>query len=297
MALDFKAALAASDSDLPYAYSDTQIMLYALAIGMGRDPLDTREIDFVYERRLKIIPTVATVLAWGARDIRKLGVDYSKVLHGEHKLALHQPLPTRAEILVNTRTKAIHDKGKDRGALIVSVLEALEKTTRAPLFTQEMTHFARADGGFSDVDGDSGPAPAPHPLPQRAPDYQCEMPTTPNQALLYRLLGDRNALHADVEAARTSGFERPILHGLCTYGACCYAVVKTVCDFDPSRIVQFDVRFSAPMFPGETLIVDMWRDADIVSFSAGTKERRVMVINNGRCVLRAPSANTQRSAP
>jgi acyl dehydratase len=289
MTFDFKSAMAAADQDKPYAYADTPLMLYALAIGMGRDPLDAREIEFVYEKQLKIVPTVATVLALGARDIRTLGVDYSKVLHGEQKLTLHQTLPARAEMLVSAHTKAIYDKGRDKGALIVSVIDACEKHTRAPLFTIETAHFARADGGFSQTSGDSGPAPAPHRLPQRTCDHQCEIPTTPNQALLYRLLGDRNALHVDVDAARAAGFERPILHGLCTYGACCYAVIKTICDYDPTRILQFDVRFSAPAFPGETLVVSMWRDGDVVSFSAAAKERNITVINNGQCVLRPTS--------
>jgi acyl dehydratase len=295
MAFNFETAMAAADHDLPYAYSDTQIMLYALAIGMGRDALDPQEIDFVYEKHLKIIPTVATVLALGARDIRKLGVDYSKVLHGEQKLTLHRPLPARGEMLVSAKTKAVYDKGKDKGALIVSVIDAFEKTTRAPLFSQETSHFARADGGFSHMGGDSGEAPAPHTMPSRKPDLECEVATTSNQALLYRLLGDRNVLHVDVEAARTSGFDRPILHGLCTYGVCCYAIVKTICDYDPSRIAQFDVRFSAPVFPGETLIVSIWRDANVISFRASTKERNVVVINNGHCLLHATSDTGARA--
>jgi len=287
MPLHFQTALALKDTDLSYAYDDARMMLYALAIGMGRDPLDTGELPFVYEKELKVVPTAATIMAWGARDIRTLGVDYAKVLHGEQKLTIHRTLPPRANLLVNTYTTAIYDKGQDKGAVIVSAIDLFERTSRAPLCTLETTHFARGDGGFSSESGDSGEARAPHRLPTRPPDYECELPTLPHQALLYRLLGDRNVLHADIEAARAAGFEKPILHGLCTYGICCHAVLRTICDYDSDLIRQFDVRFSAPVFPGETLRVRLWRDGDIVSFDALVPTRNVVVINNGRCVLRA----------
>jgi acyl dehydratase len=297
MPFDYHAALAAADRDLAFSYSDTQIMLYALAIGMARDPLDSKEIDFVYEKSLKIVPTAATVLAWGARDIRKLGVDYAQVLHGEQSLTLHAPLPPSARLRVDTRTKAIYDKGRDKGALIVSTIDAFDAESGQPLFSQDVTHFARGDGGFREHTGvDCGVPPAPHALPRRAPDLIVETTLAPNQALLYRLLGDRNILHADTQAARTAGFEKPILHGLCTYGVCCYAIMRTVCDYDPTRITRFDARFSAPIFPGETLCVSLWQDGPVVSFTATAKERGVTVINNGYCLLQPPG-QALREAP
>ena len=288
MPIDFAAAMAAHDDDLTYAYDDAKTMLYALSVGMARDPLDEQELAFVYEKHLVALPSMATVIASGARDVRTLGVNYALILHGEQKLTLHRPLPVSASLLVNTRTKGVYDKGAGKGAIIVSEIAIRLAETQEPLCTLETTHFARDDGGFSATSGDSGTAPAPHPLPDRAPDHRCVMPTTPVQPLFYRLLGDRNILHADPDAARAAGFDRPILHGLCTYGICCHAIVKTLCDYRPELIRQFDVRFSAPVFPGETLAVEMWRDGDTVSFRALAEERGAVVINNGRCVIGQP---------
>ena len=285
MALDYNTAMAAQESDLPYAYDEYKTMLYALSVGMGRDPLDTHELEFAFEKNLRALPTLATVIAFGARDVRKLGVDYAKVLHGEQKLTLHRSLPVAAMLLVNVRTKGVYDKGADKGALIVSETAIRLADSNEPLCTLQGTHFARGDGGFSAKTGDTGTPPAPHPIPDRAPDLTCVLPTTANQALLYRLLGDGNVLHADPEAAQFAGFEKPILHGLCTYGICCHAVLKTVCDYRCEMIKSFDVRFSAPVYPGETIRVEMWRDGETVSFRALVEERNVVVINNGRCLL------------
>lgn len=285
MAIDFFSAIAANSKGQHFSYTDSQTMLYALAVGMGRDPLDERELSFVYEKNLQAIPTLATVIAWGARDVRTLGVDYGKVLHGEQRLTLHQPLPIAADLIVNARTKSIHDKGLGKGALIVSEIKIFDATSGAQLCTLEPTHFARGDGGFSAVSGDSGPADPPHIVPNRVADATCELETSAEQPLLYRLLGDRNILHVDPEAARAAGFDRPILHGLCTYGMCCHAVLKTMCEYRAELLRQFDVRFSAPVYPGDTLRVEMWRDGDTISFRALAKERNVIVIDNGRCVV------------
>jgi acyl dehydratase len=285
MGIDFHAAMAARSDGLARSYDDARTMLYALAIGMGRDPLDPRELPFVYEKDLRAVPTLASVIAFGAYDVRTLGVDYARVLHGEQRLVLHRPLPIAAELAVTTRTKSLHDKGPGKGALIVSQTLISDAATGEPLCTLEPTHFARGDGGFAAETGDSGPAPRPHALPERAPDAGCELATTPEQPLFYRLLGDRNPLHADPEAARAGGFERPILHGLCTYGMCCHAVLKTMIDYRADLIREFDVRFSAPVMPGDRLAIDLWRDGDTVSFRARVPDRAVTVIDNGRCLL------------
>lgn len=285
MALDFEMAMAAGSRDQPYSYTDVQTMLYALSIGMARDLPNEQELQFVFEKDLCAVPTMGTVAAWGARDVRTLGVDYSKVLHGEQKLTLHKPLPVAADVLVDTRTKGIYDKGKDKGALIVSEIAIRLADDGDPLCTLETTHFARGDGGFSEAGGDSGRPAPPHSIPDRPADHICHMKTTISQPLYYRLLGDRNVLHADPKAAEAAGFDRPILHGLCTYGICCHAVLKTICNYDPAMITQFDVRFSSPVFPGETLVVKMWADDAIISFRARSLERDIVVINNGRCIV------------
>jgi acyl dehydratase len=285
MPLDYHQAMAARTTGLTRSYDDARTMLYALAIGMGRDPLDRRELDFVFEKGLRAMPTLATVIAFGAYDVRTLGVDYPKVLHGEQKLVLYRPMPVAAELTVETQTKSLHDKGPGKGALIVSQTRITDAATGEALCMLEPTHFARGDGGFSEGVGDSGPAPEPHRLPDRTPDAVCVLTTTPEQPLFYRLLGDRNPLHADLDAARAGGFDRPILHGLCTYGMCCHAVLKTMLDYRSDLIREFDVRFSAPVMPGERLRVDLWRDGESVSFRAVALDRNVSVINNGRCLL------------
>jgi acyl dehydratase len=286
MALDFAAAMAATRQNLSYRYGEAQTMLYSLATGFCDNPLDDSERAFVDEDGLRASPTLATVIAWGARNVRDLGVDYAKVLHGEQKLILHRPLPAAAEILADTRTKGVYDKGAGKGALIVSEISIRDAASNAALCTLETTHFARGDGGFSATSGDSGTPPPPHPIPGRPADVSCEIATDRRQALFYRLLGDRNRLHLDPEIARAAGFERPILHGLCTYGVACRAVLREVCAYRAEAIAEFGARFSAPVYPGETLRFQFWQDSDVVSFVAHVAERNALVLNNGRCVLR-----------
>jgi acyl dehydratase len=151
------------------------------------------------------------------------------------------------------------------------------------LFTLGSTMFFRGDGGFG---GTSEGAPAPHPLPDREPDAMCDMPGRPDQAMVYALCGDRNPLHRDPEFARKAGFDRPILHGLCSYGIACHGVLKTLLDYDHTRLTGFDVRFSSPVFPGETQTVEMWQDGNVISFRVRIKERDIIAINNGRCTIR-----------
>jgi acyl dehydratase len=151
------------------------------------------------------------------------------------------------------------------------------------LFTIVSSIFARGDGGFG---GSPDGGPALHPIPDRAPDLVKECDTRPDQALLYALSGDRNPLHRDPAFAKMVGFPRPILHGLCSYGTACRAVLSTVARYQPERVKQFDVRFSKPVFPGETLVVEMWQDGGVISYRASVKERPgTVVLNNGLCLL------------
>ena len=174
------------------------------------------------------------------------------------------------------------DKGEDKGALIHVERAISNADTGEPLVTIIHTSFCRADGGF----GESfGPQFTPHELPRRAPDEVIEAPTRPDAALLYRLNVDRNPLHADPDVAARAGFPRPILHGLCTYGTTCRAIITNVLGHDASKIVGYDVRFSSPVFPGETVLVDVWKDGNVVSFRARLKEREIVAINNGKCTL------------
>jgi len=266
-----------------FTYTDRETMLYALGVGMGRDPMDEAELKYVYETPdMRTVPTMATVISWGQRTLAKADLNWLMIVHGEQRLELHKPLPAAATIVANGRVTGAVDKGADKGALVISETEIFDKATGDHLCTLGSTIFARGDGGFG---GPSDGAPPVHPVPDRAPDMSCELETRADQALLYRLSGDRNPLHADPAFAKAAGFPRPILHGLCTYGTACRAVLKTACDYDHTKIKGFDVRFSAPVFPGETIITDMWKDGNVLSFQCRLKERDVTVIKNGKCTL------------
>lgn len=285
MPLDYDHAMGVASQDLEFAYDDRKTMLYALAIGMARDPMDRRELDFVFEKNLLAVPTLATVISPGALDVRRLNIDYAQMLHGEQRLTMHRPLPAAARIKVDTRTISLHDKGAGKGALIVSEIAIRDALTGEAYCTLNPLHFARGDGGFAMDDRASAPPPQAHGIPDRPPDRQHVLQTRPDQALLYRLLGDRNELHIDPDVAAEAGFERPILHGLCTYGMCCHAVLAKMCDYDAARLRSFEARFSAPVIPGDNLTIDLWRDGDVVSFEASVRERGVKVIRNGRALI------------
>ncbi|MBV8593433.1 MAG: MaoC family dehydratase N-terminal domain-containing protein, partial [Caulobacteraceae bacterium] len=200
-----------------FRYGDREVMLYALGIGLGADPLDENELAFVYEKGLKVVPTAATVLAAGARTApgpapamppghRPSEINYLMVVHGEQKVELHRPLPTTGSFTAESRTIGAFDKGADKGAVIVSETVWTDEAG-AKVATLTSSTFARGDGGFG---GPSEGAPPPHANPSRAPDLSLDFATRPDQALLYRLSGDRNPLHSDPASARRSGFPRPI---------------------------------------------------------------------------------------
>lgn len=284
MALNYEEVMARSEIDIPFSYSDVETMLYALSIGMGRDPLHKKELPYVYEQggEPRTVPTLATVLVPNMFP-RDLGWNYSQVLHSEQRMHLYRPLPAAADLLINKRVVDAFDRGPTRGALIVLEAEGRLASDDTVLFTLGSTIVARGDGGFG---GPPGKGPTPHRAPRREPDLSCDIETRSDQALIYRLSGDRNPLHADPLAARAAGFERPILHGLCTFGVACKAILQTICDYDYTLVEQFDGRFSAPVLPGDTITTDMWQDGNIVSFQCTAGERDVVVLRNGKCTLR-----------
>jgi len=283
MALSYDELVSTSIHDIPFSYTDRDAMLYALSIGMGRDPLNRRELPYVYEQGspLRTVPTLATVLVPDMFP-PDLGWDYAQVLHSEQRMHLYRPLPPAADLLINKRVVDAFDWGPARGALILLEAEGRFANDDTVLFTLGCTVMARGDGGFG---GPSGKGPTPHRTPRRDPDLSCDIPTRRDQALLYRLTGDRNPLHADPERAREVGFERPILHGLCTFGTACNAILKTICDYDYTLIEAVEGRFSAPVLPGDTITTDMWQDGNIVSFSCSVRERDAVVLRNGKCTL------------
>ena len=283
MAINYDEIMQLQATGTPFSYKDREVMLYALGIGFGRDPLNEAELSFVYENGLRTVPTLSTVVSWGSAIVGRTGINYLMVLHGEQRLTVHRPMPVAAEITADERGAGVFDKG-EKGAFVIIEKILRLKDTGEKLCTLSATTVARGDGGFG---GPKEGAPEPHPLPTRAPDIVHACDTRPDQAFLYALSGDRNPLHRDPRVAKMAGFPRPILHGLCTYGTACRAVISTVCNYDADRIAGFDGRFSAPVFPGETIVTEMWVDGNIVSFRSKVSERDVVVINNGKCTLAA----------
>lgn len=282
MAVTYESLMALASIGDEFTYTDRETMLYALGVGMGRDPMNADELPYVYENGLKTIPTMASVIAWGQRTIGQAGINYLMVVHGEQRLTMHKPLPSSGTIISDERVTGAVDKGPGKGALIFTEKVIRLKGSNELLCTTGGTIFARGDGGFG---GPSTGGPEPHAIPERKADVTCETDTRADQALLYRLSGDRNPLHSDPNIAKMAGFPRPILHGLCSYGTACRAVLQTICNYDHTMIAGFDVRFSSPVFPGETIVTEMWKDGNVVSFRSKVKERDVVVLNNGKCTL------------
>ena len=283
MAIDYDKIMSLETKNQKFSYSDRETMLYGLGVGFGRDPLNNEELKFVYERGLKTAPSMATVISWGAGNMRESGINYLLVLHGEQRLKMYEPLPYAADILVDSSVKGVFDKGKEKGALIITETDIKLKESEKLLCTLSSTTFARGDGGFG---GPSDGAPEPHQIPDRKPDDEFFADTEPNQALIYRLSGDRNPLHSDPEIAKAAGFDAPILHGLCTYGTACRTIISNVCNYDSTLIEEFNVRFSSPVYPGEKISTEIWKDDNVISFRCWVRDRNVMVLNNGKCVLK-----------
>lgn len=283
MALNYDQLMASAVDDLHLSYGDTETMLYAQSIGFGRDPVCQKELPYIYEqgRPLRTVPSMASVLVPDMFP-PDLGWNFTQVLHAEQRLQLHRPLPVAADLLVSKRIIDVFDRGPRRGAMILFEADGRLKQNDTAVFTLGMTVIARGDGGFGGV---SGSAPPPHRAPRREPDLNCESRTLVDQALLFRLNGDRNPLHADPATATDAGFDVPILHGLCTYGIACRAILQTICDYDHTLIESFDARFSAPVMPGDTIRTDMWQDGNIVSFRCTAVERNIIVMRNGKCTL------------
>ncbi len=281
--LDHAAIMALRTRD-ETSWTERDVMLYALGVGMGADPMDQRELPFVIERGLKALPTFPIVPSFAGGPLLRIGIDPRYQLHGEEAVTLHRPIPVRGRGVVKGRMLGAWDKGVGKGAVFTQEKTLYLTGDPEPLATMVTTAFGRAEGGFA---GPASGQPAPHPMPDRAPDRSIDVATAPSQALLYRHSGDLNPLHVDPEAARAAGFPRPILHGLCTYAITARAVLAACCDHAPDRMLHHQARFSAPVFPGETITVDLWVDGDDVSFQARVKARDgIVVVRNGLSRLR-----------
>jgi acyl dehydratase len=284
MAIDMEKLLSWPFPEVEHAYSARDTILYALGVGAGADPLDEGDLKYVYEDGLVALPTMAVILGYPGFWLKNpdTGINWRQLLHGEQGLTLHAPLPASGNVVGRTRITGLIDKGEGKGALLFSEREVVEKDSGRLLATLTATAVLRADGGFG---GPSGPAPQPHPIPERAADASLDLATLPQAALIYRLSGDDNPLHADPKVAAAAGFPRPILHGLCTFALAGRAILRLACDNDPARLKSLNVRFSAPVFPGETVRTEIWRDGGVVSFRSSVVERGVTVLNNGRAEI------------
>lgn len=265
-----------------WAWTDRETILYALSIGYGADPSSARDAPFVREETgLKVCPSFVTVAgASGAMTAKRLGINRLKRVHGEQGMVLHRPLPTEGAVTTRSRIVACYDKGP-AGALIISETEVRSASDCAHLATLTSTSFARADGGFGGPPG----GPAAPARPERPADRTVEVHTRPDQAILFRLLRDRNPLHIDPDRAALAGFPRPILHGLCLYGIACRLLLAEYADNAPERMRAMHTRFAGPVFPGETLRFQLWRDGSTVSFEADVPARQSPALRLGRATL------------
>ncbi len=265
-------------------YNERDCMLYALGVGMGQDPLDRNCLPFVYEKSLKVMPSQPVVMAhpgfWAAE--RDIDLDWVKLLQTEQELLIHQPFPGSGTVAATTRLTEVIDKGERIGALIKSERTIRNVDTGADLCTVRTTVLARGDGGFG---GARKTTPKTDPIPSREPDKVCDLPTLPQQALIYRLTGDLNPLHSDPEVAARAGFKAPILHGLCTMGVMTHALLKLCANYEPERFRHIRLRFSAPVYPGETIRTEVWQDGDAYAFRCKSVEQDKIVINNGYLLI------------
>jgi acyl dehydratase len=275
------------------AYTERDSALYALGLGLVHaNPAPPAALRCVYEGSgggLAALPTLATVLATGPFWMQDpaTGITWQRLLHAEQRLQIHRPLPAAATVIGEHRVDAIVDKGAEKGALMLLSRRLFDRASGDLLATVGSTAFLRADGGFSGTHGRSDAAAPPHPVPgDRPADHVVEHPTRPEQALLYRLSGDLNPLHADPAVAEAAGFAAPILHGLCSYGIAGLAVLAALCGDEPRRLKRLDLRFAHPVFPGETLVTEIWhtgagRAALRVRVPARADTKRQVVLDHG----------------
>ena len=283
MPIDRDKALSHSVPDGEGSYGPDDAILYHLGVGAGVPATDPGELEYTYEKNLKVLPSFPTVVRAGAGPniFGTPGLEFNPalMLHGEQDVELHRPLPTQAKLRSAARISDIFDKGK--AALVIAEISTRDETGE-PLFTSRMSLFLRGEGGFG---GPSGPK-VENEAPDREPDGVIESPTLPQQALLYRLNGDKNPLHCDPEFAKSAGFDIPIIHGLCSYGIVCKAIVDGALDGDVSRVARYQARFRGVGFPGETYRTSYWREGDRLVVEARSVERDAVIISNAAVTLR-----------
>ena len=278
MPIDVEAALGSELPARKFAWDEDRVILYHLGLGAGAPPTDPIELSYAYEGALTVLPSFATVAAYSSvasiSSAPGVDVDWALLLHGEQDLEVRRPIPRRGEVISRPRIAHIYDKG--RAALMVVEVTSADSRTGETLFVNRSSLFIRGEGGWG---GNPGPGAADR-APGREPDHVVRSPTLPQQALLYRLSGDKNPLHADPAFAALGGFDRPILHGLCTYGVVCRAVVDRVLGGDPGRVRRYRARFAGVVFPGETVTTRIWEEDETLLLEAVVEERSSVVLSH-----------------
>ncbi len=280
MAVNYERLLAYDSGDLRVSYGARECIVYALGIGIGMDPMDREQLKFVHERWIEAFPTMAGVLGWVGRTFStdpQFGVDERKVVAAEQQITLHRPLAAEGTLLARTRVKDVIDKGPG-GAAIIIAERTLRTESGEVVAVVQNTTFARGQGGFG---GPKTTSPPVAKVPDGEPQMTCDLLTPPNLALIYRLNGDENPLHVDPERAKVAGFPRPILHGLATYGIAAHALVRSIAGYQVERFHSMQARFVKPVYPGDTIRTEMWRQGEEVAFRCRVPERGEVVLDNG----------------
>lgn len=291
MPIDPRHLLARPFPAVDHAYTLRDAQLYALGLGLGADPLDARQLRYVYEGQdgasLRVLPTLANVLAYPGFWAREpdTGITWQKLVHAEQAVHIHAPLPASGRVRGVTRITGLWDKGPGKGALLQQTRDITDAGTGQLLATVVQLSLLRGDGAFGEGGSDGAP-PAPHAMPEGPPEQVCDLATPAQLALIYRLSGDLNPLHADPAVAAAAGFPRPILHGMALMGVAAHAVLRMALGYDDTRFAGMRVRFTAPAWPGDTLRTEMWVRGDTVSLRVTAVERGVVVLNNARVDLR-----------
>ena len=257
------------------AYGSRDAILYALGVGLPFSAGESSDLDFLVEDRLRVLPSFAVTLATPGMwpKIPELEIDWVKILHMAHAARFERPLPADAEVRSSARIYEIYDRGADKGAVCILQRQVEDAKDGTVYCTIDQTVAMRGNGGFG---GEPMPKIQRTEMPARAPDHVERVQTSPRAALIYRLSGDRNPLHADYDVARKAGYNRPILHGLASYGTVCAIVLRAFCDGDPARMKSLDLRFTGVVMPGDALDFSCWKDGDRILFEAKVGDRTVL---------------------
>ncbi|MFZ2239049.1 MAG: MaoC/PaaZ C-terminal domain-containing protein [Gordonia amarae] len=275
-------AIGADIGEDSYSWSASDVALYNLAVGGAADPMDETGLGYIHDSDPKVLPSFATVApTFHVTEAPKvvfpgIDIDLAKVVHAGQQVTIHRPIPAAGKATTRGRIAEVWDKGS--AAVIVQEYATVDDAGEL-LWTTRSSIFASGEGGFGGERGTSDKVT----LPDRAPDHHIEIPTLPQQALFYRLCGDRNPLHSDPVFAQKAGFPHPILHGRCTYGAVLRAIIDEVHRGDVSKVTDFSATFAGVVFPGETLVVDVWDEGRLLAVASVAERPDAVVLKNIVC--------------